>query len=480
MSSRAVVDRSAVLAALDAFDTACQALTRLEFSAFTTAELLELQSRREHGTRITAGVDHRILAALQAQASPAEIGGKSWTDVLALRLRISRADATARIKQAEHLGPRHTIGGDVLPPLLPRTAAALADGKLTGEHADIVRNTLRKAEKYTSPSQRPQIESSLVQIAVSNPPETLTGAATELLYLLNQDGDGPNIPEHTPGIRLGAQDADGNTRITGWLDPETTAYWKTIESVWGAPGINNPADAAPIPNPTPNPLESPSDDTQAAQQELDASQDQTEAAARDTRPPCRRNHDAFKTLCRDLIMSKKLGQHAGLPVTVVVSTTLDQLEQGAGIARTNSGVKLSFPELIRLATHAHHYLLVYRKHTAQPLYLGKTKRLATPAQRLVLAARDRGCTRPGCFTPADHCQAHHGNTDWIHGGHTNADTLTLACGPDNRLASHGWTTTIGENGRAQWTPPPLINTGHDPTNHHHHPEELLYKNENDP
>ena len=150
MRSDMVADRVGVLAAFAAFDAACQALTRLEFTAFTTAELLELQSRREHATRITARVDHRILATLQNQASAKEIGGKSWTDVLALRLRISRTDATARIKAAEHLGPRHTIGGDVLPPLLPLTAAALADGKLTVEHADIIRTTLRTAETYSS------------------------------------------------------------------------------------------------------------------------------------------------------------------------------------------------------------------------------------------------------------------------------------------------------------------------------------------
>ncbi|MGK2901326.1 MAG: DUF222 domain-containing protein, partial [Mycobacterium sp.] len=54
------------------------------------------------------------------------------------------------------------------------------------------------------------------------------------------------------------------------------------------------------------------------------------------------------------------------------------------------------PDLIRLAEHAHHYLVVYREHTAEPLYLGRSKRLATKAQRLLLYQSDRGCTRPGC------------------------------------------------------------------------------------
>ncbi|MGH3581159.1 MAG: HNH endonuclease signature motif containing protein, partial [Mycobacterium sp.] len=86
----------------------------------------------------------------------------------------------------------------------------------------------------------------------------------------------------------------------------------------------------------------------------------------------------------------------------------------------------------------------------------------------------RGCTRPGCFAPADHCQANHVH-DWATGGTTDADTIILGCGPDNLLAYNtGWTTTINPTtGRAQWHPPPLLDTSQDRTNHHFHPEELL-------
>ena len=68
-------------------------------------------------------------------------------------------------------------------------------------------------------------------------------------------------------------------------------------------------------------------------------------------------------------MSKRLGQHGGLPVTVVVSTTLAELEAAAGIAVTGTGTLMPMADLIRLAEHAHHYLVVYRHHTAEPMYL---------------------------------------------------------------------------------------------------------------
>ncbi|MGH3580791.1 MAG: DUF222 domain-containing protein, partial [Mycobacterium sp.] len=375
MSANVVSDRGAVQVAFDAFDTACRQLAGADFTAFTVAELLELQSRREHLVRTTAGVDHRILTALQSQVTAREIGGKSWPDILALRLGISQAAAKARVKQGEALSPRHVIGGEVLDPVLPRCAAALAAGAINVEHVEEIHTVLRKADRHITVAVRAQWEDTLVRIATANPPETVRDAGAQMVYALNQDGNSPDLAAHQPGLRLGPQDADGNYRVSGYLDAETAAYWKTVASVWAAPGVNNPADTEPIPNPSPNPLDPDADE------ELDAAQRFTEAAERDTRTPSRRAHDAFKALCRETLMSKKLGQHGGLPVTVVITATLDDLEKRSGVAHSSSGVKLSIPDLMRLAAHAHHYFLLFAKHTAEPLYLGRTKRLASKAQR---------------------------------------------------------------------------------------------------
>jgi hypothetical protein len=134
-----------------------------------------------------------------------------------------------------------------------------------------------------------------------------------------------------------------------------------------------------------------------------------------------------------------------------------------------------------MASHSHHYLVIYDKHTREPLYLGRTKRIATPAQRLVLYNRDRGCTKPGCTAPAYHCQAHHAAQDFGKGGQTNITDLGLACGPHNRLVNdQGWSTRIRSDGRIEWIPPPLLDTGQDRINHHHHPHELLCPPEQDP
>lgn len=465
-------NRGEVQAALAGHHAATASLVDVDFTGLDTAELLALQSERERHARMEAMIDHRIQAALMAQAAPHEIGGKSWKDVLATRMRISGKEASRRVTAAAELGPRYAIGGEVLEPLLPACAEAQLSGTINSEHIAIIRNTLAEAKKYVSTAELVQIESDLVAAATRDTPETLRAAADKLLYLLNQDGDSPDVAAHLRGLRIGTQDADGLVHVQGWLDPETAAYLTTVAGVWGAPGINNPADPEPIHNPSPNPL----DDAEAGQEQdaLPGRQDQEAAASRDMRTQAQRNHDALKVALRELLMSKRLGRHGGLPVTVVVSTTLAELEAGAGIAVTGSGIRMPMKDLIRLASHSFHYLTVYKHHTAEPLYLARTKRLATRAQRLLLYNRDRGCTRPGCTAPADYCEVHHAKADWQHGGHTDAPDLALGCGPDNRLVGLGWTTSIDpDTGRVRWHPPPLMNTGQYTLNHHFHPEELL-------
>ena len=178
-----------------------------------------------------------------------------------------------------------------------------------------------------------------------------------------------------------------------------------------------------------------------------------EQATTDTRTQAQRNHEAFNAVSRSALASGALGQHNGLPVTVSVSTTLQELESGAGVAVTGGGSLVPMPTLIRMAAHSHHYLYIYDKHTKESLYLGRSRRCASPAQRIVLHARDRGCTRPG---------------------HTDIDDLTRACGPDNRMVDKtGWRTRKNTNGDTEWIAPPALDTGRRRVNGYHHPERYL-------
>ena len=64
---------------------------------------------------------------------------------------------------------------------------------------------------------------------------------------------------------------------------------------------------------------------------------------------------------------------------------------------------------------------------SQPLDVGRTRRLHTPAQRKAVIARDRGCVWNGCETPAIRCEVHHvlwWNRD---NGPTDIEHAALTC-----------------------------------------------------
>ena len=181
-----------------------------------------------------------------------------------------------------------------------------------------------------------------------------------------------------------------------------------------------------------------------------------------------------------MLASGKLGDLNGLPCTIIVTTTLQDLEAAAGVGVTAGGSLLPMRDIIRLASQSHHYLVVYDKHDPQQLYCGRAKRFATPGQRIVLHALDRGCTRPGCTAPGYWTQVHHvDGWDAAH-GETNINTLTLACGPDNRLIDQsGWTTRKRNDGTTEWNPPPHLDTGQTRVNNYHHPEKYLLPEEDE-
>jgi hypothetical protein len=133
-------------------------------------------------------------------------------------------------------------------------------------------------------------------------------------------------------------------------------------------------------------------------------------------------------------------------------------------------------DVIRLARHAHHYLCIFDKGNAIGLY--HTKRLASPGQRIVLYARDRGCLHPGCSVPGYYCEVHH-CTPYAKCHSTNVDDLTFGCGGHHPLAEQGWTTRKLQNGDTEWIPPPHLDHGQPRTNTYHHPEKLLRDDDED-
>jgi hypothetical protein len=73
---------------------------------------------------------------------------------------------------------------------------------------------------------------------------------------------------------------------------------------------------------------------------------------------------------------------------------------------------------------------------SQPLEVGRTSRVVTPAQRAALVVRDGGCGFPGCDRPPPWCEAHH-LIHWLDGGPTDLPNLALSCRAHHRAVHEG-------------------------------------------
>jgi hypothetical protein len=88
--------------------------------------------------------------------------------------------------------------------------------------------------------------------------------------------------------------------------------------------------------------------------------------------------------------------------------------------------RLSATEAMRLACSAR-IVPVVLGGRAQPLHLGRARRLFNDAQRAAMAVRDGTCRAEGCDIPADWCEAHHVGRTWGQGGLTDLEDGVLLC-----------------------------------------------------
>jgi hypothetical protein len=450
-----------MLDALDEVLVTWDKLATLPANGMAAPELLIVLERVERLRRLLPAVEHTVLTQLQSQSTPVDVGAKSWRAVLTNRLGISGADAGRRLIEAAELGPRHSMTGQALSPVLPTTAVAQARGEIGTDHVAVIRSFMDHLPASVDVATREHAEAQLGGLAGGLTPEGLRKLAHQLMAMINQDGDLDDERDQARkrGLIVGPQQVDGMSKITGWVDPELRAALDAILAKLAAPGYCNPDEETPCVDGTPS------------EQQISG----------DMRSAGQRTHDGLKTVCMAMLSSGQLGQHNGLPVTIVVTTTLEQLTSAAGLAHTGGGSYLPIPTLIRMAAHAHPYLTVFESPKEIKLYYGRTRRTASPGQRLALYALDKGCTKPDCTAPAYQSQVHHAARDFARGGNTDINELTLACGCDNRMVNDGptgWTTRKRrKDNKTEWIPPPHLDRGQTRVNLYHSPEELLCPDE---
>ncbi|EHB45676.1 protein of unknown function DUF222 [Mycolicibacterium rhodesiae JS60] len=442
---------SSVDVALDALDAAVESLAAIDLDTLPPPKRFAVLERLETARRRQVAVSLSWVSRLEQfeGCPPVRI-------TLADVLRVSPKEARRRIRDAAQLAPRTTLTGEPLAPLLPETSQAWHAGHLDDEHLRVIQKFFRELPDHVSPVERDKAERSLAEKAVVLRPDQLERVAHRLALHLNPDGtfSDEDRARKRGFVWIGGQQVDGMSVGRLIADPELRAELDAWFAKFAAPGMCNPE----------NPTLTPTDET----------------AERDLRSYGQRQHDALKALVRGQLGDPKFGQHNGLPVTVIATATVQDLQNKAGHAVTAGGTLLPIPDLIRMAAHAFHYLALFDGVNGRALWLGRTKRIASADQRIMLHAKDRGCTRPGCDAPGYHSVVHHAAKDWKNGGNTDIEDLTLACPPDNQLVeTGGWNTRQLPNGDTEWIPPPGLPMLKGGVNNFHHPERLL-DNDSDP
>ncbi|SOC48995.1 HNH endonuclease [Blastococcus aggregatus] len=128
---------------------------------------------------------------------------------------------------------------------------------------------------------------------------------------------------------------------------------------------------------------------------------------------------------------RRPGDPPSREVVVHVDAAVLADDAAAGQAYLEGGPALHPAQVRRMLCGATVVTMLERDR--EVLGVGRTRRLATRAQRRALLRRDGGCARPGCTeTRIERLHAHH-MRHWLFGGGTDIDNLVLLCDVDHGL-----------------------------------------------
>ena len=139
---------TAMDAALDALNEALDTLiTAVESGALErlkAEEKVAVWQRFETMRNQLPLVDHRLIADAESNDLPGEYCCSTLSQFLVRVLQLSHGEAASRVRAAAGLGPRLSMLGEKLEPVLPRLAALQRDGALSTEKVAIVERAMHK------------------------------------------------------------------------------------------------------------------------------------------------------------------------------------------------------------------------------------------------------------------------------------------------------------------------------------------------
>lgn len=369
-----------------------------------TAEILRQINRLNAAllTRVEA-VDRRGLAPEECGATASWL----WHD---LRLSPNAAHRMVRLSRT-------------LADVLPGTIAAMADGDVSLEHAQLIASLRR----VITDSALSQVEQHLVAIARERRPDQLRGTVHYVKHAYAPDKGVKDEQELHDQRSLSMDTTLDGAGVGRWLLPG--ASQETLATA---------IHAASAPE------------------------------AGDTRSADQRRADALVTIAEIALRSGQLSITGGVKphVTVIVPAQvaaqplqprplpdamfpdLDSIdsELRQRVAETGFGSVIS-PNWARRFLCDAAVSRIVMTATSEILDAGRATRTWAAAQIRAITARDRGCIWPGCTIPAAWCEAHHIN-HWADGGDTSVTNGALICGRHHdRVHLHGHAITRRANGQ---------------------------------
>ncbi len=176
----------------------------------------------------------------------------------------------------------------------------------------------------------------------------------------------------------------------------------------------------------------------------------------DDRQQTRRMADALVELAGHLLDNglgqTRTTQRPHLQVTTTMETLLQRA--GAPAADLELSLPLSAVSVERLACDCN-VTRILLDADSQVIDVGRSKRVISPAQRLALHVRDKGCRWPGCDRPASYTSGHH-LVHWAEGGPTDLENLALLCLRHHWMVHEGkWQLIKTESGGLLAVPPQI-------------------------
>jgi hypothetical protein len=312
--------------------------------------------------------------------------------------------------------PGRGVDGTPVPPRLPETAAAVAQGAIGAADVTVIRSVLARIPPHVGVEVRGKVEAELARHARTLDAGQLATLGRRMLAYLDEDGPPPREQPETRR-RLSFTDRDGGYALSGWLDREATEILRAALSPLAAP---RPA---------------------------------TETAP-DPRDPAQRDADALVDLAQRALGSGELPTEGGEPPQVVVTVALTVLQGRIGTGSLTFGGPINADIARRIACDARVIPAVLGTRS-EPLDIGRAGHTVPTAIRRAMTVRDRGCTFPGCPVPARWCECHH-VIHWADGGTTCLDNCVLLCGRHHRLIHHSAWRIEMISGSPHFHPPPWL------------------------